>query len=163
VGRSATAKGAGPDDFAPSIPLLLIPIDVPVQVGPPARVARHRSTRPPCQSVPVLPQRQPRARPWLPVVSFLGWCAMVAGALIATLDSLRTSDFDGLNNILQLPLALPWCLLPLPGTAGWSHEADAWLLAGMGWLNGAILGLWVRRRGQRTVTSLSLDPPIGCR
>jgi hypothetical protein len=57
---------------------------------------------------------------------------------------LKSSDFDGLNNLLQIPLSLPWSLLPLPGSADWSHEMDAWVLAGFGWLNGAILAAWLR-------------------
>jgi hypothetical protein len=77
---------------------------------------------------------------------FVVWSLLVAGALAATLDSLRSSDFDGLNNLLQIPFALPWFLLPLPSITDWSNQTDAWALAGMGWLNGVILALWVRRR-----------------
>jgi hypothetical protein len=92
----------------------------------------------------VLPQASPPARDRLIAPAFfLVWSLMVAGALAVTLNSLRSSDFDGLNNMLQIPFALPWFLLPL---TGWSHEMDAWAVAWMGWLNGAILALWVRRR-----------------
>jgi hypothetical protein len=83
---------------------------------------------------------------WIPLVLFLVWSLLVAGALVATLDSLRTSDFDGLNNILQIPFALPWFLLPLPAMKSWSYETDAWAVAAMGWMNGAILGLLLKRR-----------------
>jgi hypothetical protein len=34
------------------------------------------------------------------------WAALVGGALIVTLNSLRTDGFDGLNNMFQIPLAL---------------------------------------------------------
>ena len=74
------------------------------------------------------------------------WSLAVAGALATTLHSLRTEDFDGLNNMSQVPFALPWFLLPLPAVTGWSYEADAWVVAGMGWLNGLILGLWIALR-----------------
>lgn len=84
---------------------------------------------------------------WRITLGFMAaWCVMVVGALAVTLDSLRTQDFDGLNNISQLPFALPWVLLPLPAITGWSNETDAWVVAGMGLLNGAILGLWIDRR-----------------
>jgi len=63
----------------------------------------------------------------------VSWSLAVAGALAVTLDSLATEDIDGLNNILQIPFALPWFLLPLPGLTGWSNETDAWVTAGMGW------------------------------
>jgi hypothetical protein len=75
----------------------------------------------------------------------------VAGTLLAALDSLSKSDFDGLNNIFQLPFALPWFLLPIGGI--WSHEVDAWVAAGMGWLNAALLLLyldvWLDRGARR--------------
>jgi hypothetical protein len=93
------------------------------------------------------PPESSRTRDWLiaPVL-FLVWAVLVAIALVATLSSLQEADFDGLNNLLQIPLALPWSLLPVPGLTGWSHEADAWFLAAMGWVNGTILAVWVDRR-----------------
>jgi hypothetical protein len=76
------------------------------------------------------------------------WCVLVAVALKATLDSLRVDDFDGLNNMAQIPFALPWFLIPI-GDA-WSHETDAWVVAAMGWFNGLLILLflpeWRRRR-----------------
>ncbi len=32
------------------------------------------------------------------------WIALVVGALVLTLQALQRTDFDGLNNILQIPL-----------------------------------------------------------
>jgi hypothetical protein len=78
-------------------------------------------------------------------VFLAAWSLMVAGALAATLSSLRTSDFDGLNNVLQLPLALPWALIPTPALTGWSHTTDAWAVALMGLVNGVILAAVIER------------------
>jgi hypothetical protein len=76
------------------------------------------------------------------------WAIAVAAALTATLGSLSTDDFDGLNNIFQIPFALPWFLIPIGGI--WSDEVDAWVVAGMGWGNAVILLLflspWLDRR-----------------
>ena len=84
------------------------------------------------------------------VIAALLWCGAVVYALVWTLDSLRKPDgFDGLNNMLQIPLALPWFLLPIGGI--WSHEADAWIVAGMGWLNALLLllfGPWLIQRAR---------------
>ncbi len=76
---------------------------------------------------------------WSAVTAVL-WAVAVGLALARTLDSLRTDDFDGLNNMLQIPLALPWVLVPIGGI--WSHETDAWVVAGMGWLNAVLLLLF---------------------
>lgn len=85
---------------------------------------------------------------WLTVGAFVIWSALVGAALMATLDSLRTDEFDGLNNVLQIPFALPWCLIPIGDR--WSHETDAWIVAGMGWFNGllilALAPTWIARR-----------------
>ena len=87
----------------------------------------------------------------------LVWTALVAAALLVTLDSLRTDDFDGLNFIFQIPFALPWLLIPIGigfpiGGIG-SHETDAWIFAGFGWLNGFLLLLflehWLRLPGEQ--------------
>ena len=43
--------------------------------------------------------------------------------------------------MLQIPLALPWVLVPTGGI--WSHEADAWIVVGMGWFNGLLILLFV--------------------
>jgi hypothetical protein len=81
------------------------------------------------------------------IVVSLVWCSMVAVALSSTLDSLRSSSFDGLNNMFQLPFALPWLLIPVG--AFWSNETDAWIIAAMGWLNGLLILLfldcWIAR------------------
>lgn len=88
-------------------------------------------------------------RPWSTSLVFLTmWSVAVAGALAVTLHSLNTDDFDGLNNLLQIPLALPWFLLPLPALTGWSHEVDAWAVAAMGWANGLLIAAWLRRRAR---------------
>lgn len=86
---------------------------------------------------------RPAARRWWKLVPPV-WAAGTIAALIVTLSSLHTNDFDGLNNITQLPFALPWLLFP---TAIWtSHYQDAWVLAAEGLLNAGILHIWLRRR-----------------
>lgn len=87
-------------------------------------------------------------RPWrrvtqADVVVPVAWAAGTAAALMFTLASLRKDDFDGLNNIYQLPLAFPWVILPV-GTA--NHELNAWVMAGMGLANAVVLHFWLRRR-----------------
>jgi hypothetical protein len=80
----------------------------------------------------------------------VAWSIAVAIALVSTLNSLETDDFDGLNNLLQIPFALPWFLLPIGGI--WSHQVDAWIAAAMGWFNALLILLflpeWRRRRGR---------------
>jgi hypothetical protein len=82
---------------------------------------------------------------------FAVWSLLVGGALFATLHSLRAEPFDGLNNLFQIPFALPWFLIPIGGI--WSHETDAWIAAGMGWFNGLLilmfLPAWLSRRRER--------------
>jgi hypothetical protein len=68
------------------------------------------------------------------------WDALVAYALTTALRTLSRDDFDGLNNLFQIPFALPWFLIPLGGL--WSHATDAWIIAGYGWFNGVILLLF---------------------
>ena len=75
------------------------------------------------------------------------WAVAVAVALAVTLHRLRTDAFDGLNNLLQIPLALPWFLLPTG--AIWGHTVDAWVAAGMGWLNGLLVLLFGQALVQR--------------
>lgn len=79
----------------------------------------------------------------------VAWAVLVGVALMWTLDSLRTEDFDGLNNMFQIPFALPWLLFPAPAVFGQSYEADAWVTAGMGWFNAVLLVFlvprWIRR------------------
>lgn len=43
-----------------------------------------------------------------------------------------------------MPLSLPWFLLPVGRLM--SHEGDAWMLAGFGWLNAVLIHQYVRRR-----------------
>src|SRR5262245_47768990 len=84
---------------------------------------------------PLAARSERQRRPWrwkprvtvISVVIALAWCVLVAIALQSTLSSLRTDDFDGLNNMLQIPFALPWFLIPIGGL--WSHETDAWVAA----------------------------------
>jgi hypothetical protein len=102
-------------------------------------------------------ERPPRMA-WQPRITrlsagvFVIWSLLVGGALVATLYSLRTEDFDGLNNLFQIPFALPWFLVPIGGI--WSHETDAWIAAGMGWFNGLLilmfLPAWLERRREGT-------------
>jgi ABC-type sulfate transport system permease component len=87
---------------------------------------------------------------WSAIAAAL-WSAAVGYALTWTLDSLsEPGGFDGLmNNMLQIPLALPWFLLPISGI--WSHEVDAWIVAGMGWLNALLIllfGPWLIERAR---------------
>jgi hypothetical protein len=65
-----------------------------------------------------------------------GWAAAVVYALAVTLRSLAGEDFDGLNNLAQLPLSLPWAFMVPRGT---DHVANAWLDAGFGLANAALL------------------------
>ena len=85
----------------------------------------------------------------LPARCAVGWAAGTAGALALTLQSLAEEPFDGLNNIVQIPFALPWFLLPLPAVFGWSYETDAWVTAVMGWANAVLLYLLLLRRVRR--------------
>ena len=89
-------------------------------------------------------------RPWTASLVFLSvWTVAVTIALVVTLHSLDTDSFDGLNNLVQLPFALPWFLLPLPALFDWSHTADAWAAAAMGWVNGLIIAGWLGLRSAR--------------
>ena len=67
------------------------------------------------------------------------------GALVVTLDSLQSDNFDGLNNILQIPFALPWFLIPI-GIVTNNHVVDAWVTAAMGLLNAALIYWWWAHR-----------------
>lgn len=77
------------------------------------------------------------------VVLPAAWATATVLALVATLASLRRDDFDGLNNIYQLPLAFPWIILPV-GTK--NHEFNAYVMAAMGLANAVLLAVWLRRR-----------------
>ena len=81
------------------------------------------------------------------------WSVGVALALAATLSSLRSSGYDGLNNMFQIPLALPWLFIPIGGSG--SHEADAWIAAAMGWLNAVLILLFLPEYRRRR----ALPPP----
>lgn len=83
-------------------------------------------------------QRMPAwLRGWeIALVVAIVWVAGTAVGLASTLESLRTDDFDGLNNMLQIPFALPWFLIPI-GTS--DHVRDAWVVAAMGLANAVIL------------------------
>ena len=68
-------------------------------------------------------------------------------ALVVTLPAVQPDkDFDGLNNLFQIPLALPWFLLPTPLLTGDSHVVDAWVAAGWGLLNAGLIFAWISRR-----------------
>ena len=80
----------------------------------------------------------------------VGYLVLVAIALVVvTLRSLDKDDFDGLNNLFQLPLALPWSITP----RGTDHVQNAYIDAGFGALNATLLYLWLRRvRRRRSAT-----------
>lgn len=74
------------------------------------------------------------------------WAVGTLVALAYTLPAVQPGkDFDGLNNMLQIPFALPWFLLPI-GTA--DHVRDAWVTGLMGLLNSVLLFLSLRRGGR---------------
>jgi hypothetical protein len=76
------------------------------------------------------------------VLATVAWVALVAVGLLSTLHSLRHDDFDGLNNLLQIPFALPWFLIPIATS---DHVRNAWMDAGFGLLNaGLLFHLWPR-------------------
>lgn len=75
------------------------------------------------------------------------WALATIGALLITLASLEQDDYDGLNNIFQIPLALPWFLLPTAALL--NHLQDAWVAFGEGLLNAVLLHVWLRRRTSR--------------
>lgn len=66
------------------------------------------------------------------------------GPSSSTLRFTPQTDFDGLNNILQIPLALPWFLTPSPA---WSHEGNACRDAAAGVLNALLIFILGSRRG----------------
>lgn len=73
------------------------------------------------------------------------WIVGVGVGLVSTLDSLSHDDFDGLNNMFQIPFALPWFLLPIAALTN-SHLTDAWITAGMGLVNAVIVYRWIQRK-----------------
>lgn len=87
-------------------------------------------------------QNQWRYR-WDIVVPIL-WISGTIVGLVLTLNALENSDFDGLNNIYQIPFALPWFILPTANL--FTHEQDAWIVAAEGLLNAVIISIWLRAR-----------------
>jgi hypothetical protein len=82
---------------------------------------------------------------WVALAVGGGWAVAVVYALVLTLGSLAGDGFDGLDNAAQLPLSLPWVFMVPRGT---DHVANAWLDAGFGLANAALLSTALR----------SLDP-----
>ncbi|MGH9267932.1 MAG: hypothetical protein ACRD0D_07120 [Acidimicrobiales bacterium] len=78
------------------------------------------------------------------------YAALVVIALAVTWRSVSSEDFDGLNNILQIPLALPWWIV-VPAPA--SHKADAVLTAGLGLVNAGLIYVVLRRYLRRKPAS----------
>lgn len=77
----------------------------------------------------------------LRTVIALSYLVLVVFALITALKSL-SEDFDGLNFIMQIPLALPWALFPgviIFPLLGPNYVAWAWILAAFGVVNSAII------------------------
>ncbi len=75
-----------------------------------------------------------RQRHWPLRIALLGVNAV---ALIVTRQSLSTDEFDGLNNIWQILLGLPWTLIPMP--SAWSYLDVTWVHFAFGALNAALL------------------------
>jgi hypothetical protein len=71
---------------------------------------------------------------------------LVVLALLNTLRSLRSEEFDGLNNFLQVPLAMPWFLLIRTGT---NRSFNAFVDAGLGMVNASLLYAFLRLREAR--------------
>jgi hypothetical protein len=86
---------------------------------------------------PVRPYRLDIALP-------IAWAAGTVIALVVTLRSLSQDDFDGLNNMLQIPLALP-CFV-VPTAAVLSPTRDACIVAGEGLVNALLLHIGLRRQ-----------------
>jgi hypothetical protein len=80
------------------------------------------------------------------------WALAVVAALLVTLPSVRNGDnFDGLNNAFQIPLALPWFVLPIYTGSNFSQ---AFVDAGWGVLNACVLTLWLAKRRRPSRRSL---------
>lgn len=76
------------------------------------------------------------------------WAVGTVVALIITLPSVQPGkDFDGLNNMFQIPFALPWFLLPIGSQ---DHVRDAWVAAGMGLVNAGLIYWWIGIRKPAT-------------
>jgi hypothetical protein len=90
----------------------------------------------------------------LAVIVATVWVLCVVGALVVTLRSFEHSDFDGLNNMFQIPLAVPWFFLPVILPIDTSDSVrNAWMDAGFGLVNAAILYALIARTRPRTRTS----------
>ena len=83
------------------------------------------------------------------LIVVLVWTMCVLAALGSTLQSLRQSEFDGLNNLFQIPFALPWFLIPI-GTS--NNFANAYEAAGCGLLNGVLIYAWMMFLAHRKMT-----------
>jgi hypothetical protein len=89
------------------------------------------------------------------------WVVATVLALASTLHSLRTDDFDGLNNIYLLPLALPWCVVPIPSFFGLTYSGESWVLAVMAVYNAVLAHHWLRARARRdTGTTRGARPSV---
>jgi peptidoglycan/LPS O-acetylase OafA/YrhL len=95
-----------------------------------------------------MPETNHRMSRILPAAVAIAYLTLVLLALLLTLNSLDTTDSSGLNNLFQVPLALPWWIIvPAPE----SHVADAWLTAALGGLNACIVFLAIRALMRRQV------------
>jgi len=86
----------------------------------------------------------------------VGYLVAVVLALVVTLRALDGDDFDDfddLNNLFQLPLALPWSITP----RGTDHVQNAYIDAGFGVLNAALLYLLLRRVRRRSATGSAIE------
>ena len=71
----------------------------------------------------------------------MAYLVLVALALLGTLASLERDGFDGLNNLAQLVLGLPWTVTP----RGANHATNAYIDAACGAFNALLLFLVVCR------------------
>lgn len=72
------------------------------------------------------------------------WAVATLVALAASLSTLGRGDFDGLDNMAQLPLAFPWLLVVRTTGAG-----GPWVLAALGLVNACAIYLVVLWRTVR--------------
>lgn len=92
-----------------------------------------------------------------PELVALAYLVLVGLAAKGTLHSLAHDDFDGLNNLLQLPLAFPWLFLGFPFNLG--EVEYSYFLTCCGAFNALLFYAWlVLRRAQSRVAGGTGQP-----